>query len=186
MNYLVKLMLLALAVAGYGTPDADQEKMWWVNAGWDERFSRRDYFVSNAQETIWRESHSTTMVVDEITLTPDKVIPNGEVEAKVNWRLRKPPDGFYGPGAVIYITVFGDWQPDRKIATLYSGGQGQPRSQTGTFRFRAPTIPGIYRLRIAIVYAFAPVRNFYGDPPQGQQDPAVGPYADYFFSVREN
>lgn len=146
---------------------------------------RTDYFLTQAQSDVWRNNpdNPTMVVMEEMKLTPSTIRPGERVQATVKWRYRQQPDGFYNRGNIVYVTVFGDWQPERPLALLQRGSQGEPRLMTKTFTFTVPARPGTYRLRWAIVFAYAPVRNFYGTEPAGQHDPGIGPYADLNFTV---
>ena len=90
-----------------------------------------------------------------------------------------------GPGAIVYKTVLAEWAPTAPIAVLENGvSQGSPRAVEKQFTFTAPTTPGVYRLRLAMTWAFAGIQNFYGDGPWGgSSNPGVGYYAEVTFRV---
>ena len=88
-------------------------------------------------------------------------------------------------GAIVYKTVLAEWTPTAPIVVLENGvGQGSPRAIEKQFTFTAPTTPGVYRLRLAMTWAFRGIQNFYGDGPWGDSwNTGVGPYAEVTFRV---
>ena len=103
------------------------------------------------------------------------------MSAAVQWSFFKPTC----PDCVYFLSVFGDWQPGTALTTLVNGQLvGGTQTHSNTFTFQAPTTPGIYRIRIPIVLAYAPVTNFYGGPAGGQYSPGTGQcYTEITFRV---
>ena len=112
---------------------------------------------------------------------PRKIYPGQFVQGRVDLQVKG--NARNSANAVIYISLFGDWSPSTKLARIYKGTVGIPRRVSMPFSFKAPSKPGTYRLRCPMVLAFAPVKNFYGSKPGGQNDPGVGPYTEVSFVV---
>lgn len=90
-----------------------------------------------------------------------------------------------GENAVVYKTVLASWQPSTPLATLENGElQGSARTVSKSFSFTAPTTPGTYRIRLAMVWAFEPITNFYGNGPYGDAwSPGVGHTSEVILKV---
>ena len=107
---------------------------------------------------------------------PREVNPGQFVSSQILYTMA----GSYNANAVTYKNVLAEWQPDSPIAILESGIlQGSPVTHICNFSFTAPTTPGVYRLRLAMTWAFAGIQHFYGDGPKGDgNNPGVGPWAE--------
>jgi tetratricopeptide (TPR) repeat protein len=112
------------------------------------------------------------------------IYPKQTVSGNVTLRIKENAVG--SANAVLYVSLFGDWSPSIELARIYRGTVGQPRLLSIPFSFTAPSEPGTYRLRCPMVLAFAPVKNFYGSEPRGQNDPGIGPYTEVTFQVVGN
>ena len=113
---------------------------------------------------------------------PESVVPGQNISAIVSYTVLGG-----NPNAVVYKTVLADWQPNTPIATLEKGVlQGSPRTIKKSFSFTAPIVPGRYRMRLAMTWAFRGIQSFYGDGPAGDSwKTGVGPYCEVEFSVEK-
>ncbi len=116
-------------------------------------------------------------------MLPREVSPGQLVEGRVDLKIKEIARD--SAGAVIHISLFGDWTPGTELVRLYERKVGEPRSFSIPFNFTAPTKPGKYHLRFPMVLAYAPVKNYYGSKPAGQNDPGIGPYTEVSFVVVE-
>jgi hypothetical protein len=111
---------------------------------------------------------------------PPVVSPGQQVTATVQWGYLNPAN----PNAVIYLNVFGDWQPGIELAWLADGiTVGGTKTLTNSFTFQAPSTPGTYRIRVPFVEDFGPVTNFYGGPAGGLYNPGTGTFSEITFRV---
>jgi hypothetical protein len=150
-------------------------------------FAVVDYFLTYNAEFIQPFGRDLTHTADPfgfdfVNIIPSTISPNQQVTVDLQWVFI---DQGY-TGAIVYLNAFGDWNPGTELARLING-QSESSVLTGrkNFTFQAPSTPGEYRIRVVIVWAFAPVRNFYGSPPNGQYDPGVGPYTEVKFTVSD-
>jgi hypothetical protein len=148
-------------------------------------FAVEDYFLTYNAEFIQPFGRDLTHTADPfgfdfVNITPSAISPNQQVTVDLQWVFI---DQGY-TGAIVYMNAFGDWNPGTELARLING-QSESSVLTGTenFTFLAPDALGEYHIRIPIVWAYAPVRNFYGSIPNGQYDPGVGPYTEVSFVV---
>ena len=148
-------------------------------------FAVEDYFLTYNAQFIQPFGRDLTHTADPfgfdfVNIIPATISPNQQVTVDLQWVFI---DQGY-TGAIVYLNAFGNWNPGTELARLING-QSERSVLTGrkNFTFQAPSTPGEYRIRVAIVWAFAPVRNFYGAPPNGQYDPGVGPYTEVKFTV---
>lgn len=148
-------------------------------------FAVEDYFLTTNQAFIQPFGRVLPMGISigyDFVNVPSPVSPGQQVTVDLQWAFVNPPN----PTAVIYINAFGDWNPGTELARLVNGELvGGTKTVHKSFTFQAPSTPGEYRIRVVIVWAFAPVRNFYGSPPNGQYDPGVGPYTEVSFTVSD-
>ncbi|MBC8393950.1 MAG: hypothetical protein H8E17_15460 [Deltaproteobacteria bacterium] len=114
---------------------------------------------------------------------PEKIYPGQNVQGRADIRIKE--NARQSSGAAIYISLYGDWQPDKELKSIYSGTIGEPRLISMPFSFTAPSKPGTYHLRFPMVLAFTPVKNYYGSKPAGQNDPGIGPFTEVSFVVSE-
>ena len=88
------------------------------------------------------------------------------------------------PSCVVFKNVFAEWQPDSPLATFENGNlQGGANSAIKEFSFTAPSIPGIYRIRHAMTWAFSGIQNFYGGPTVDPFYPGTGPFSEVLLKV---
>ena len=113
--------------------------------------------------------------------TPAVVSPGQWVTNQISYTVSSGND----PDAVIFKTVLAEWQPNTPIAILQNGIlEGSPGTTVLNFGYTAPTTPGIYRLRLAMTWAYAGIQHFYGDGPlDGASNPGVGRWAEVIVRV---
>ncbi|MBI3879072.1 MAG: immunoglobulin domain-containing protein [Verrucomicrobia bacterium] len=112
---------------------------------------------------------------------PKVVTPGQTVQSALAYTIRSNANS----NAVVYKTVLAEWQTNTPIVLLETGAsQGAPRTVRQTFSFTAPSTPGLYRLRLAMTFAFQGIQHFYGDGPLGDaSNPGVGHYAEVTIRV---
>jgi len=142
-----------------------------------------DHFLTTGQgfsSPFGRDRESSSNIGYDFLGIPPVVLPGESVTAELRYGFTNPNN----PNAVIYLNAFGDWQPSVELGRFEDGTLvGGTRTEDRTFSFTAPTQPGRYSIRVALVEAFAPVTNFYGTPPGGVNNPGVGPYTEIQFVV---
>ncbi len=113
--------------------------------------------------------------------TPAVVSPGQQVTNQISYTVSSGND----TDAVIYKTVLAEWQTDTPIAVLQNGIlEGNPGTTVLTLGYTAPTTPGVYRLRLAMTWAYAGIQHFYGDGPPGDAyNPGVGRWAEVIVRV---
>jgi hypothetical protein len=150
-------------------------------------FAVEDYFLTYNAEFIQPFGRDLTHTADPfgfdfVNIIPATVLPSQQVMVDLQWVFI---DQGY-TGSIVYLNAFGDWNPGTELARLINGqSEGSVLTGRKNFTFQAPSTPGEYRIRVVIVWAFAPVKNFYGSPPNGQYDPGVGPYTEVSFTVSD-
>ena len=148
-------------------------------------FAVEDYFLTYNAEFIQPFGPDLTHTADPfgfdfVNIIPSTISPNQQVTVDLQWVFIDQGH----TGAIVYLNAFGDWNPGTELARLINGqSEGSVLTGRKNFTFQAPSTPGEYRIRVVIVWAFAPVKNFYGSPPNGQYDPGVGPYTEVKFTV---
>ena len=108
--------------------------------------------AANAQDYYFQESYTTTPIYmaghdsadwiigfNEIQL-PEKICPGQLVQGRADIRIKDSAKN--SAGAVIYISLFGDWSPGSELARIYKGTVGMPRRISIPFSFTAPSKPG--------------------------------------------
>lgn len=140
---------------------------------------RVDYFHPQGGVQTGLEGDQT---VDYWNL-PEVVLPGQVVHSSLGYTIREGNN----PNAVVYKTILADWAPDSPIAVLEEGElEGPSRPVRKEFSFTAPGEPGLYRLRLAMTWAFRGIQGFYGDGPHGDSwTTGVGPYAEVWLWVRD-
>jgi hypothetical protein len=153
--------------------------------------SRRDYFTEalEAGQIFYFSPHggqNTILSQDgpfrlEYWNIPETVRPGQLVRCSLEYTFMS----HNGAGSIVCMTVLASWSPDAPIAVLMDAEQqGEPRSEREEFSFRAPEVPGRYRLRLAMAWAFEGVQSFWGDGPQGDvYAPGVCHYSEVIFEV---
>jgi hypothetical protein len=144
--------------------------------------AQTDYFLGNGQDPRISTSGGQMPFGEGGSFTlnswnvPKEVGPGQAVTNQISYTMA----GNFNANAVTYKTVLAEWQLDSPIAVLENGIlQGSPDTHVLNFSFTAPTSPGIYRLRLAMTWAFKGIKHFYGDGPKGDaNNPGVGPWAE--------
>ena len=87
------------------------------------------------------------------------------------------------PNAVVWFSIFGDWQPERPLGSgrVWHGPSGDRNG--AMVSFVAPATPGRYRVRWILAEGRSPVRSFYGTPNHGPNDPGGGAWSELGFEV---
>jgi hypothetical protein len=110
---------------------------------------------------------------------PPTVRPGQEVKSRIVWETVSG-----NPNAIVFATVFGDWDPDHPIQQLYKGYLGRPGKQFECeFSFLAPSRPGRYRIRWLFPMAFRPINSFYSQENHGADDPGAAWWSEADFYV---
>ncbi|MBI4663004.1 MAG: immunoglobulin domain-containing protein [Verrucomicrobia bacterium] len=151
-----------------------------------EKPPRADYFLDqSAQNGSYYspgggEHDTSDMQRLDYWNLPEVVLPGQTVRSSLAYTVRG-----LNPNAVTFKSIHAEWQPDTPLVILENGElQGSARLVRKEFSFKAPEIPGVYRLRLGITYAFRGIQNFYGDGPVGPpSNPGVGPYSEVVLRV---
>lgn len=148
-----------------------------------------DYFLqalaSGARQCLSADGGQMPFDSGSLTInywsTPKVVSPGQRVTNEVSYAVA----GSFNGSAVTFKTVLAEWQTNTPIAVLENGVlQGSPRTIVMSFGFTAPTIPGLYRIRLAMTWAFLGIQRFYGDGPLGDAwNPGVGQWAEVTIRV---
>lgn len=154
----------------------------------DQSAKRKDYFLDNCQKTYLSPGGIGPTLEEgrHFRLTywnlPRTIRPGQPIESRLSWETVSG-----NANAVVYVTVIGDWQPDKPLVDLYQGNQGEPGKQVErTFEFKAPQEPGRYRLRWILTQAFRPITKFYGQEHHDANDPGHGWWSEVDFYVESN
>jgi hypothetical protein len=115
-----------------------------------------------------------------LTWSVPKVVRPGEVvRSSICWQTI---DG--NPNAHVFVSVIGEWDPDKPLALLHHGYQGEiGTTVTKPFSFVAPQTPGLHRIRWILAQAFKPITVFYGKEHNVADDPGLGTWAEVQIEV---
>lgn len=110
---------------------------------------------------------------------PPVVLPGQEVQGRIAWETVSG-----NPNAVVFAAIIGDWNPTKILTEVYQGMLGQPGKQFEmAFKFTAPKMPGMYRIRWIFPMSFKPILNFYSKEDHGAEDPGNAWWSEMTFMV---
>ena len=110
---------------------------------------------------------------------PGVVSPGERVAASVAWCY-----GEVEGAPAVQVDVFGNWEPNRALASPAGGGEGNGRHfYERNFSFTAPQQEGTYRIRWFLSEAFAGIDSFCSHEDRGGGDPGCSRWAESLLRV---